>query len=181
MRQFRLHELPWPSDVLADLGPEDVRLKVTLSYFIEPSAPRRGWRNRYVYSSHGLRFELQNVNEPVGEFVRRVNREAGREEGGARTTGSGADRWLIGPHTRNDGSLHQDVWIGSGADLAECKVLAVHPVGGWWKYGNRRDRSDLPVRYSLIVSLTTAVDDVDIYQPIATQLEVDVGAVVIEI
>lgn len=181
MRQFRLHQLPWPSDVLSDLGPEDVQLRVTLSYFVEPSAPRRGWRSRYSYASHGLRFELQNVNEPISEFTRRVNREAGREEGGSRTTGSGVDRWLIGPNTRNDGSLHQDVWVGTGAELAACNLLAVHPVGGWWKYANRRDRRELPVRYALIVSLSTASDDVNIYQSVAAQLEIDIEAVSIEI
>src|SRR5690606_20652584 len=35
MRHFRLHPLPWPADVLRDLGSADVRLRVTLSYFIE--------------------------------------------------------------------------------------------------------------------------------------------------
>ena len=59
MRQFRLHELPWPREVLANLGADDVDLRVSLSYFIEPSAARRGWRRRYAYASHGLRFELR--------------------------------------------------------------------------------------------------------------------------
>ena len=44
MRLFRLHTLPWPSEALEDLGSSAVRLRVTLSYFIEPSASRRGWR-----------------------------------------------------------------------------------------------------------------------------------------
>ena len=41
---FRLHDLPWPRDVLQDLGDASVTLRVTLSYFIEPTASRRGWR-----------------------------------------------------------------------------------------------------------------------------------------
>src|SRR5690606_33979591 len=100
-------------------------------------------------------FELKNPLETVDEFVSRVNREAQREEDGAPRAASGIDRWLIGPNQRNSGSLHQDIWTGSGADLAECGVVAVHPVGGWWKYNVRRDRMDLPVRYALLVSLTT--------------------------
>lgn len=183
MRQFRLHRLPWPTAVLADLGAADVRLKVTLSYFIEPSAPRRGWRNRYAYASHGLRFELKNTTESVADFVKRVNRGASHEEDGEEpsTTSSGVDRWLIGPKTRNVGSLHQDIWTGSGADLAQCDTIAVHPVGGWWKNGKRKDRRELPVRYALIVSLATQATGVDIYEPIATQLAIDVNAVAIEI
>lgn len=181
MRQFRLHNLPWPADVLAELGGTDVRLKVTLSYFIEPSAPRRGWRSRYAYASHGLRFELRNSTETTSDFVRRVNREAGAEEGGGVAPGSGVERWLVGPQARNDGSLHQDVWVGSGADLAQCGILAVHPVGGWWKNGKRHDRRDLPVRYSLIVSLATDAAGVDIYEPIALDLGVPIDAVVVEV
>lgn len=46
---FRLHDLPWPREVLQDLGDVLVTLRVTLSYFIEPTASRRGWRQRYKY------------------------------------------------------------------------------------------------------------------------------------
>lgn len=182
MRQFRLHQLPWPTDLLAELGPADVRFKISLSYFVEPSAPRRGWRNRYTYRSHGLRFELQEPTETTPEFIRRVNREAATEEGGGRRTSSrGINRWAIGPTVRNAGSLHQDIWEGSGAELARSGVIAVHPVGGWWKNNKRRDRQGLPIRYALIVSLSTPDQDVDIYQPIATQLDVDISSVSIEV
>ena len=67
MRNFRFHQLPWPSDVLRSLGAADVELRVTLSYFVEPSAARRGWRRRYAYASHGLRFELRAPNETTTE------------------------------------------------------------------------------------------------------------------
>jgi hypothetical protein len=181
MRNFRLHQLPWPTDVLFELGASDVRLKVTLSYFIEPSAARRGWRNRYAYASHGLRFELKNTIENVNDFIRRVGRAAGDEEGGSAQTSSGAERWLMGPGTRNGGSLHQDIWTGSGAELAQCGTLAVYPVGGWWKNNSRRDRRDLPVRYALLVSLATKEAGVDIYTPIATEIAVDVEASAVQV
>jgi len=41
---YRLHDLPWPREVLHELGVAPVSLRVTLSYFIEPTASRRGWR-----------------------------------------------------------------------------------------------------------------------------------------
>lgn len=182
MRSFRLHQLPWPSAVLADLGAADVELRVTLSYFIEPSAARRGWRRRYAYASHGLRFELRAPNETTPEFVRRVNREASVEEEGGTPPASGSDNWTIGPNQRNQGSLHQDIWSGYGAQLARTGgVLAVHAVGGWWKNNRRKDRIDLPVRYALIVSLRTRAEDVDIYTPIAAALSIPTEAVAIEI
>lgn len=182
MRNFRLHELPWPREVLADLGPDDVDLRVTLSYFIEPTAARRGWRRRYAYASHGLRFELRGPNEDTPTFIRRVNREAAREEEGDTSASSSTDHWMVGPNQRNKGSLHQDIWEGHGAELAATGgVLAVHAVGGWWKNNKRKDRTDRPVRYSLIVSLRTKTADVDLYTPIATQLEIPVTAVAIEV
>jgi hypothetical protein len=180
MRQFRLHQLPWPVDALADLGATTVKLRVTLSYFIEPVAARRGWRRRYAYASHGLRFELKSPLETSAEFIRRVNRDAIHEEEGA-VSSRGVDNWVIGPNQRNTGSLHQDIWIGTGAALASTGVLAVHAVGGWWKNSGRPDRMDLPVRYALIVSLRTDAADVDLYTPIAVELDVPVEAATVAV
>ncbi|MGH3852083.1 MAG: S8 family peptidase [Pseudonocardiaceae bacterium] len=174
MRRFRLHTLPWPTEVLSDIGAGDVILKVTLSYFVEPSASRRGWRQKYSYASHGLRFELQNPLENQQQFIARVNREAGDDEDGTSRPSSGSERWLIGSSQRNLGSLHQDIWEGSGQELAACNSIAVYPVGGWWKRNQRKDRLDLPVRYALLVSLKTSEQGIDLYTPIATQLRIPV-------
>lgn len=170
---FRLHDLPWPKEVLQDLGATTVALRVTLSYFIEPTPSRRGWRRRYKYASHGLRFELQDPLEDEAAFVRRVNRDARDEEDGIRPAG-GQVSWLVGANQRNLGSLHQDVWETSGAELAATGRLAVYPVGGWWKNSKNRDRIDRPVRYALVVSLKTAATDVDLYTPVANLLRVPV-------
>lgn len=177
MRRFRLHALPWPTEVLETIGAGDVTLKVTLSYFVEPSASRRGWRQRYSYASHLLRFDLKAPTDITeAEFIARLNREAEDDEDSSPASrSSGSDhRWLIGPNQRNLGSLHQDVWEGSGQDLAACGIVGVYPVGGWWKRNRRRDRLDLPVRYSLIVSLKTQEQGVDLYTPIATDLQIPV-------
>ena len=181
MRNFRLHQLPWPCDALLGLGGADVELRVTLSYFIEPSAGRRGWRNRYAYASHGLRFDLRRPNETTPDFVRRVNREAALDEDGG-SSGSGAGNWTLGPDQRSKGSLHQDMWAGDGPHLATTGgVLAVHAVGGWWKNNKRKDRVDLPIRYALLISLRTRAESVDLYTPIATDLEVPIEAAAIEV
>jgi hypothetical protein len=160
-----------------------VSLRVTLSYFVEPNPSRRGWRRRYAYASHSLRFDLKAPRETDADFVARVNRAAGQEEssdGGPaegyfmpRPSGGNA-RWLIGPNQRNTGSLHQDVWDGYGAELAACDKVAVYPVGGWWKNNARKDRVDLPIRYALLISLATREQGVDLYTPIANELRVPV-------
>lgn len=71
MGEMHLYELPWPKDVLLDLGSAQVRLRVTLSYYIEPNPGRRGWRQRYRYPSHGLRFDVK------GPWNRSTSSESG--------------------------------------------------------------------------------------------------------
>lgn len=108
--------------------------------------------------------------------MNRVNRDAQRDEEGS-ATGSAAstsDRWLIGANQRNLGSLHQDEWTGSGQELAASGALAVYPVGGWWKNNGRADRTSLPVRYALLVSLKTQYAGIDLYTPIANEIRVPV-------
>jgi subtilase family protein len=168
---FRLHDLPWPREVLQDLEDSPVALRVTLSYFVEPTASRRGWRQRYKYPSHSLRFELQDPLEAEAHFVQRVNRDAGTEEAGGRPA-AGQVKWVVGANQRNFGSLHQDIWETSGVELAESGKLAVYPVGGWWKNNRARDRIDKSVRYALVVSLRTAKSGVDLYTPVANLLQI---------
>ncbi len=170
---FRLHELPWPKEVLEEIGGTRVDLRVTLSYFIEPTASRRGWRQRYKYPSHSLRFELQDPLESDEQFVQRVNQDAGAEDSGGSRAQSQV-HWLVGPNQRNLGSLHQDIWEASGIELAQSGKLAVYPVGGWWKYSKAKDRVDKAVRYALVVSLRTPETDIDLYTPIANLLRVPV-------
>ena len=97
LREMHLHDLPWPGDQLLELGEVPVRLRVTLSYFIEPNASSRGWRGRYVYPSHNLRFDIRRPGETTGEFQRRSNR--GRGRGGRHSTGcrTAAETGLSGP------------------------------------------------------------------------------------
>ncbi len=174
LREMTLHELPWPRDQLMELGEVQVRLRVTLSYFIEPNPSARGWRGRYVYPSHGLRFDIRRPSETLEEFRRRLNRLAEVEEGGGPVQpGQGPD-WVIGPRGRSFGSLHGDLWTGTAAELANCGMLGVYPVGGWWKHNNRIERLGIPVRYALLVSLRAPEVGVDLYTPIATQIGVPI-------
>jgi hypothetical protein len=174
MREMHLHDLPWPTDVLADLGGADVRMRVTLSYFVEPNPGRRGWARRYTYASHGLRFDVRRPTESVLSFRERINALARNEEERRSTTGSDASEWFFGPDQRTAGSLHTDMWNGTAADLAERGMIAVYPVTGWWKLRKDRDHSDRGARYALIVSIETPEQDVDIWTPVAQELGIPV-------
>jgi hypothetical protein len=106
-KDINLHTLPWPSDVLSDLGDTEVQLRVTLSYFVEPNPARRGWRGRYRYASHGLRFEVKTATETREEFRARVNLALRSEDDDEQYEGD-AQHWMLGPQLRHLGSLHSD-------------------------------------------------------------------------
>ncbi|TKC97101.1 S8 family peptidase [Polyangium fumosum] len=172
-KEMHLHTLPWPKEALADLGEEKVQLCITLSYFIEPNPARRGWVRRHRYASHGLRFAVSKPTESKDEFRKRVNKAARAEEDGKIST---SDRgWFLGTDLRNKGSLHQDYWIGTAADLASRDILAVYPVTGWWRERPHLERWSQAARYALVVSIRTRAQTVDIYEPIANQVEVKTG------
>ena len=164
-------ELPWPIEVLQEsLSETDVKLNITLSYFIEPNPGSRKYSNKFSYQSHGLRFNVIKPGEDAETFYKRVNKNT-REEG---EKGFSGEDWIIKENYRNKGSIHRDFWIGSGADLATRNQIAVYPVSGWYRMRKKLEMYDSTVRYSLIVSIEAPEIDVDIYTPIRTLVPINV-------
>lgn len=174
MREMHLHNLPWPSQVLSDLGPLQVRLRITLSYFIEPNPGARGWTRRYSYASHGLRFDVRRRTESTEDFKKRINQKALAEEERRPRGESDAAEWFFGPDNRVSGSIHTDIWTGSAADLAARGVIGIFPVSGWWKLNKERNHSERGARYALVVSIESPSQDVDIWTPVAQEVGISV-------
>lgn len=167
-KDMHFYRLPWPVDVLRDLGELPVEMRITLSYFIEPSPGEIGWRDRYRYASHALRFELNGTGEIEEDFVQRINRRAREDDEHPGTEGAG-DHWTLG-ETRNAGSIHSDIWSGTAAELATSNLIAVHPAVGWWRERHHLGKFNKQTRYSLIVSFSLPGQEIDIYTPVATAL-----------
>jgi hypothetical protein len=165
-KDMAIHKLPWPKSVLEQMGETPVRLRVTLSYFIEPNPARRGWTTRHRYASHGLRFDVKTPIESVKEFRKRINKQA-LAQGEKPQSKSDANEWTVGPILRHKGSIHSDVWQGTAAKLAERAYIAVYPVLGWWRERHQLGRWKDGARYSLIVSIETPRTDIDLYVPVA--------------
>ncbi len=172
---MHLFDLPWPTDVLQSLGETPVRLRVTLSYFIEPNPGRRGWKHRHRYASHGLRFDVKGPTESVEEFRKRLNERALDEDEKKPRTGGKSSEWYLGTQARNHGSVHSDFLQGFAADLAERGVIGVYPASGWWKDQPSRDRSEKGARYALVVSIETPGVETDIWTPVAQQVGVPIA------
>jgi hypothetical protein len=175
-RDMNLHALPWPQDQLFALPPDtEVELRVTLSYFIEPNPSARGTTSKFHYPSHRLRFDVQRpLDAGTDQFVARINAAAEREDDGDPTDPKDPG-WLLGGLKRHRGSLHQDIWRGTAAELAQRGHIAVYPATGWWRTRHKLGRFNLPARYSLVVSIRTPETEVDLYTPIAQQVAAQVA------
>ncbi|MFN4311843.1 MAG: S8 family peptidase [Ferrovibrio sp.] len=162
--ELRFYDLPWPKDILDELGDAEIKLRVTLSYFVDPNPGNRGWKGRYRYSSYGLRFHLKKSLENEAEFLARVNL-ADRDDDYAAPIVED-DNWFLGAQQRDRGALHSDIWVGTASELAARDKLVVAPIGGWWKSA----LNEADARYALIISISCE-NDVDLYSAIFAELK----------
>jgi hypothetical protein len=168
--EMHLHDLPWPKQVLEDLEQTLVTMRVTLSYFIEPSPNNIGWGENHRYASHGLRFDVIRPLESETAFKQRLSKTEWDAPNLRPQNTDETREWVIGSNGRTHGSLHSDWWVGKAADLARCSLIAVYPVTGWWKERHHLGRHDRKARYSLIVTIETP--ETDIYTPISQDVSV---------
>ncbi|MBN8838469.1 MAG: S8 family peptidase [Sphingobacteriia bacterium] len=164
-KDMHFYKLPWPKELLLGLGETKVKFRITLSYFIEPAPGEVGWKDRYRYQSFGFRFEVNTPTDTEEEFLARVNL-ALRDEDEIIETNNNSDRWLIGANLRNLGSVHSDIWEATAAEISTCNFIAIYPVIGWWKERKYLEKWKEKARYSLLISLETPIQEIDIYSPI---------------
>ena len=160
--ELRLHELPWPESALESLGTTPVRLRVTLSYFVEPGPGERGWKSRYLYPSHNLRFAVKTASETDLDFGKRISFAERTLADKGRSFPSDAGEWRIGTDNRYRGSVHSDVWEGRASELTGRGHIAVYPVNGWWRTRKHLGEVERKARYSLVVSIETDEMEVEV-------------------
>ena len=174
--EAHVYELPWPRDMLEELDNTKVRLKVTLSYFVEPNPSFASAIDPARYQSFGLRFDLKRSRETAANFHKRNNAEMVGD--GAKALNFTDDGWLFGPKSISAGSLHMDIWEGAAVELASRNMLYIRPISGWWREREALRRFDSKARYALVVSIETPEAEIDLYTPIEalipTLVQVDV-------
>ena len=168
MKEMHLHTLPWPEDVLRNLENTEVQLRLTLSYFIEPNPGQKELKSKYRYASCGLRFEIKRPNETDLQFKQRIN--MAMRDDSYENAGTSDNKWYLGEKNRNSGSIHSDVWVDTAINLAECGSIAIYPVVGWWRERTTLRKHNSRIRYSLIVSIETPDENIDLYTPIMTKI-----------
>jgi hypothetical protein len=170
--EYHLYEIPWPLEVLQDmLFNQEVTIKVTLSYFIEPNPGAREYAKSFSYHSHSLDFKLIKENETPSEFRRRISAAAEQEDETERPDLRDED-WTIKERVRNKGSVKKDFLKTFGANLASRNILAVYPKAGWYRSRKSLEKYNQEVRYSLILSIETPILEVDIYTPVENLIQI---------
>jgi hypothetical protein len=172
MHEMRLIELPWPTEVLRELGNTPVTLRISLSTFVAPNPSETARGRKLRYASHGLRFKLKGSDETVQQFVQRVGR-AVIDEDEVPVDGPDSAEWAFGAIRRDVGSLHIDSLTIRASDLARRGCIGIHPVGGWWKDGKRVDPANSVARYGLVVEIESTSEE--LYTEIAQKIGVAVS------
>lgn len=167
--EMHVYSLPWPKAALEQLENEIVTMKVTLSYFVEPNLTGKAATRPETYRSYGLRFDMKKRSETDARFRSRIS--AAQAKDGTEAEAE-ASCWLLGPKAVQAGSLHCDLWRGRAIDLAGHDAIAVYPVGGWWKSHVGQGRMTDKGRYALVISISAAGQDIDLYAEIANLVEV---------
>jgi hypothetical protein len=150
LKEMKSFRLPWPDTALAALGAMEVELRCTLSYFVQPDLHSAGLERWQFYPSHGLKFDFQRFDESEDRALSRVNRAVTSHE-----PQGVDDGWLLGRDYRVRGTLHHDQWHGPAYQLVRRRMITVTPMRGWWATNPVNEPANLPVRFSLIVSIRT--------------------------
>lgn len=169
--QYHFYELPWPKDVLqsTNLVDKDVTLTLTLSYYIEPNPGAKRYSSSYYYHSHDLDFAVIKPEEDKDTFKKRISKAA-RDEGERVPTES--EPWTL-KRVRSKGSIQKDFITMSGAEMATRNMIAIFPKNGWYRSRKKLGKYNSIVRYSLIISLETPEQNVDLYTPVLHQIQID--------
>ena len=175
MNECHFYSLPWPRAALESLGEQDVTLKITLSYFVEPNPGSSAAFDPYRYQSYGLRFDLKRRSETETNFKKRLNKQAWKNPNDRPSTDEDRDRWLFGTQSMSAGSLHSDEWTGPAVNLLSRNIICIKPVGGWWKERAKADVRGQKARYSLVLSLRSEDNEIDLYTPVSAMIDADVG------
>jgi len=129
---------------------------------------------------------MKRQHETRAVFINRittaVSQDEGREEGDedADPESSQDKRWAIGFKTRSRGSLHVDLWAdATAAEVATCGLIAVYPTMGWWRTRKHLGFLEKHARYSLVVSIESADQNVDIYTPVAVKVAVPIAPIIL--
>lgn len=164
--EAHIFRIPIP-DQLSSVGEDySVLLEITLSY---AAVPRRTRRYTKGYLSSWVDWCCSKIGENSEVFAQRVL------ETGASIKDDGDFDWVIGEalnrgmienFSRKKGTLQKDWCLIKSHQLSDAFCIAVRGHKGWG--------SLFKAKYSLVVSFEAIDQDIPIYEPIRTMIEVEI-------
>ena len=171
--EAHIFQIPIPEE-LSNVGEDfDILVEVTLSY---AANPRRTRRNIKGYLSTWLDWCCSRIGESAETFARRIF------ETGSVIEDDGNFNWVVGEainrgiaagYSRKNGTLQKDWCIIKSNQLSDAFCIAVRGHKGWGGL--------FKAKYSLAVSFEAINQDIPIYEPIRTEIELAVENGEIEI
>ena len=72
------------------------------------------------------------------------------------------------------GSIHSDIWEGTASEMAECNLIAIYPIIGWWRERHNLKKYNSKARYSLVISLDTPAEEIELYSTVKTMIQIPI-------
>ncbi|GAX89090.1 hypothetical protein EFBL_0704 [Effusibacillus lacus] len=175
-KQVHIYEVRIPEE-LRRLGDAfDIRIDITLSY---KAQPRRTRRNRQRYLSTWLEWQTSERYESMESFVSKMIELASGDEYIDEVVDESREsiKWMIHKRSdwgrikgfrRDDNTVQKDWAYLKSYEWREAFYIAVIGHLGW----NRDMNATVP--YALAVSFEAINEDVEIYQPIAIENEINI-------
>lgn len=170
-KEYHLFKLPWPADILAgELFDQDVTLKITLSYYIEPNPGSKNKRyvTNFNYHSHALEFAVIKEHEDLAVFKRRISVASELPDD---HIDNSEETWSV-KRVRSRGSIKKDFITMSGADMAVRNIIAIYPKPGWYRTRKKLKKANSVVRYSVVVTVETPNVNIDLLTPVLNMIAI---------
>lgn len=165
-RDAHIYQIAIPQE-LREIGEDfEILIEVTLSYAAKPRRTRRTVKR---YLSTWLEWESSNIGEDPEIFKQRILSEGHRiqDDGGfSWVIGSALNRGQAEDFSRRSGTLQKDWTVVKSHQLRNGFCIAVRGHEGWG--------AAFKAKYALAVSFEAIHQDIAIYEPIRTAVEIEV-------
>lgn len=166
-RETHIYQVPIPES-LRSIG-EDILVEVTLSY---AGRPRRTRRKQRQYLSTWVDWTTSRIGETPESFLNRILYDGDEN----RVNDDNAILWTIGAQPnwgqaqgskRSAGTLQKDWATLKPYDLPSGFCIAVVGHEGW------DNNPESKANYSLVVSFEAVNQEIEVYEPIRAQIEIE--------
>lgn len=171
--EAHIFSVPIPEQLRSVGEDYDILLEITLSYAAKPRRTRRYTKG---YLSSWADWCCSRIGESRETFSRRIFQTGAsiQDDGNFKwMLDEATDRGMIKGFSRKNGTIQKDWCILKSNQLNDAFCIAVRGHKGWG--------SLFKAKYSLVVSFEAISQDIEIYEPIRSMIEVEVENQEIEV